>query len=51
MNMFMNTSQAKTQPAVSTHWLKRMGLAGFAFFFLKGLLWLLIPWLAHSAMF
>ena len=33
------------------HWLKRMGLAGFTFFLLKGLLWLLIPWLAHTAMF
>ena len=34
-----------------THWLKRMGMAGFTFFFVKGLLWLLIPWLAHSALF
>jgi len=31
--------------------LKRMGLAGFTFFLLKGLLWLLVPWLAHSAIF
>lgn len=33
------------------HFLKRIGLAGFMFFFLKGLLWLLLPWLAHSAVF
>jgi len=33
------------------HFLKRMGLAGFTFFFLKGLLWLLVPWLAHSTIF
>jgi len=31
--------------------LKRMGLAGFSFFFIKGMLWLLIPILAHSALF
>jgi hypothetical protein len=37
--------------ATDGHWIKRLGLAGFLFFFLKGMLWLLIPWLAHSAMF
>lgn len=26
-------------------WLKRMGWAGFLFFLIKGLLWLLIPYL------
>lgn len=24
-------------------WLKRLGVAGFAFFFIKGMLWLLLP--------
>jgi hypothetical protein len=24
-------------------WLKRLGLAGFLFFFIKGLLWLFVP--------
>ena len=24
-------------------WLKRLGVAGFAFFFIKGMLWLTIP--------
>ncbi len=27
----------------SAHWLRRLGLAGFAFFFVKGLLWLIVP--------
>ncbi len=29
-------------------WLKRIGLAGFAFFFVKGLAWLIVPWLLHA---
>ena len=49
--MFMNTQQADVNTMGFTHWLKKMGLAGFIFFFLKGMLWLIIPWLAHSAMF
>ncbi|MEZ0483764.1 hypothetical protein [Fibrella aquatica] len=28
-----------------SRWLKRMGWAGFLFFLIKGLLWLLIPYL------
>jgi hypothetical protein len=35
----------------SSNMLKRMGLAGFSFFFIKGMLWVLIPILAHSALF
>ena len=49
--MYLKMSETEGQSASGQHWLKRMGLAGFAFFFLKGLLWILIPWLAHSAMF
>jgi hypothetical protein len=49
--MYMKPSVMNTPSSANTHWLKRMGIAGFAFFFLKGMLWLLIPWLAHSAMF
>ena len=49
--MYMKSSELSTNGTSSTHWLKRMGVAGFMFFFLKGMLWLLIPWLAHSAMF
>jgi hypothetical protein len=28
-----------------TNWLKRIGVAGFIFFLVKGLLWLLVPFL------
>jgi hypothetical protein len=27
----------------ATPWLKRIGLAGFLFFLIKGLLWLIVP--------
>ncbi len=49
--MYLKISATERQTIHTPHWLKRMGLAGFMFFFLKGMLWLLIPWLAHSAMF
>jgi len=49
--MYMKTKASNPLTAHRGHFLKRMGLAGFAFFFLKGLLWLLVPWLAHSAIF
>ena len=26
-----------------TRWIKRFGVAGFLFFFIKGLLWLIVP--------
>jgi len=29
-------------------WLQNLGKAGFLFFFLKGILWLTVPWLAHA---
>jgi hypothetical protein len=28
---------------VSKHWIRRLGLAGFLFFLLKGLAWLALP--------
>ena len=46
--MYTNEKETGSQPMLSTHWVRRMGLAGFAFFFLKGRLWLIVPWLAHS---
>ncbi len=49
--MYMKTKASHSEGDTRGHYLKRMGLAGFAFFFIKGLLWLLIPWLAHSAIF
>jgi hypothetical protein len=47
MKLSIPTFSARQNPA----WLTRMGRAGFAFFFIKGMLWLLIPMLAHSALF
>ena len=49
--MYSNLTKDEELSSAGPYWLKRMGLAGFLFFFLKGMLWLLIPWLAHSAMF
>jgi len=49
--MYMKTRASNPPTARRGHHLKRMGLAGFAFFFLKGLLWLLVPWLAQSIIF
>ena len=36
---------ADTTPSMNapTRWLKRLGVAGFLFFFIKGMLWLIIP--------
>jgi hypothetical protein len=42
MNMkYMN--QALAQPLLPRAWLKRLGVGGFLFFLVKGLLWLLVP--------
>lgn len=46
--MYTTIKEPGTHPATTESWLKRIGFAGFVFFFLKGMLWLLIPWLAHS---
>jgi hypothetical protein len=35
------------QTGQGDHWVKRAGLAGFAFFLVKGLLWLLAPTLLY----
>lgn len=37
----LETSSAARRGAVA--WLKRLGLAGFLFFFIKGMMWLLVP--------
>lgn len=34
---------ARHQEPGSRRWLKRLGVAGFMFFLVKGLLWLLVP--------
>ena len=33
----------------SANWLRRLGALGFTFFLVKGLLWLAVPWLLHTA--
>jgi hypothetical protein len=32
-------------------WMKRLGLVGFLFFLIKGLLWLIIPYLIAKGLF
>jgi hypothetical protein len=49
--MTTETSTLEITPDQNKHWLKRMGWAGFSFFFIKGMLWLIVPLLAHSALF
>jgi hypothetical protein len=49
--MTTTRQEAQEQTDQSGNWIKRMGTAGFAFFFIKGMLWLIIPALAHSALF
>jgi len=42
MNMkYMNGALAQSR--VPPAWLKRLGVGGFLFFLIKGLLWLLVP--------
>lgn len=42
MNVMQEPKLAKKKcPAV--RWVKRFGVAGFLFFFFKGLLWLIVP--------
>jgi hypothetical protein len=51
MNVRSKSSGPDARPTTGIRWLKRLGFAGFAFFLIKGLMWLLVPWLAHSALF
>ena len=37
------TEPAPTPDRKATPWLKRLGVAGFLFFLIKGLLWLALP--------
>ncbi len=43
----MNIPFTAADPRTSK-WLKRMGAVGFAFFLIKGLLWLAVPLFLHS---
>jgi len=46
MNLIHNAQKIAAGPASTL--LRRMGFAGFSFFFIKGMLWLLVPILASS---
>lgn len=37
------TPSARMPPKRLRHWLERIGVLGFAFFLVKGLLWLTVP--------
>jgi hypothetical protein len=39
--MMQETPEKRKCPAV--RWIKRFGVAGFMFFLIKGLLWLIVP--------
>lgn len=45
----MSETDIKHNPTVEARarWLKRLGLAGFLFFFAKGMLWLVLPVLLY----
>ena len=42
---------ARAQRLRLLSWLRRLGIAGFLFFLVKGLLWLAIPWLIARGIF
>ncbi len=42
-NTSMNVPEDKPQDGRLSRWIKRFGAAGFLFFLIKGLLWLIIP--------
>ncbi len=48
--MNMNTTTADAAPIFHHKWLKRAGVFGFWFFFIKGLLWLAAPLLFYYAL-
>jgi hypothetical protein len=39
----MRETENTNQPTGFARWIKRFGVAGFLFFFIKGLLWLIVP--------
>jgi hypothetical protein len=39
----MSEIEKPEKPSTFTRWFKRFGVAGFLFFLVKGLLWLIIP--------
>jgi len=49
--MIMKSTEIRNHSGPNAPWMKRLGFLGFAFFFIKGMMWLLIPVLAHLALF
>ncbi len=43
----MTAITTENAPNTSAKWLKRVGIAGFWFFFIKGLLWLAAPFVFY----
>lgn len=43
MVMQRDINQLATTDRGCSHWFKRLGLCGFLFFLIKGLLWLIVP--------
>lgn len=41
----------ETKPKNLKKWIKKFGIAGFLFFFIKGLLWLIVPFLITLGLF
>jgi hypothetical protein len=39
----MQSADAPTEQSTGKRWLKRFGFWGFMFFFVKGLMWLIVP--------
>ena len=39
----MQENEEQKQTSLFHKWIKRFGVAGFLFFFIKGLLWLIVP--------
>ena len=46
----MTAITANEIPSTRNKWLKRAGVAGFWFFFIKGLLWLAAPFVFYLVM-
>ena len=46
----MTTITANAALTARTKWLKRVGMAGFWFFFIKGMLWLAAPFIFYYAL-
>lgn len=47
----MSTPSSVAPPPAQQRWLRRLGAAGFAFFLIKGLLWIVLPILAAMGLF